>query len=119
METINGCTVMMPSQAPRPVTFGPAETSGAYRVLAGTFPADQPAPPFHFHPHTDEAIYVAAGECTCRLGDREIRVPAGGFVFIPRGTPHTARNSGGGPMLGLIMISPGEAEHVVEPAPAG
>jgi hypothetical protein len=68
MEILKDCTVMMSSQAPGPVTFGPAETNGAYRVLAGTFAADQPAPPFHFHPHTDEAIYVATGEFTCRLG---------------------------------------------------
>jgi oxalate decarboxylase/phosphoglucose isomerase-like protein (cupin superfamily) len=42
-------------------------------------------------------------------------VSAGGFVFIPRGTAHTAWNCGDGPMLGLIVISPAAAEHVFEP----
>src|SRR5215217_6333978 len=88
METINGCTVIMSSEAAEPIGFGQAETDGAYRILAGTIPAGQPAPDFHLHPHTDEAFYVAAGKITCLLGDREIEVPAGGFVFIPRGTPH-------------------------------
>ena len=59
---------------------------------------------------------MACGEITCRLGDREIEVPEGGFVLIPRGTPHTAWNSGDAPMLGMIVISPGGAEHVFEPA---
>ena len=79
----------------------------------------QPAPPFHVHPHTDEAFYVAGGEGTFLLGDREVRVTAGGFVFIPRRMPHTAWNSGDDPMLGLIIISPGGAEHVFEPAEGG
>jgi mannose-6-phosphate isomerase-like protein (cupin superfamily) len=119
METINGCTVVPRSDLPEPVGFGPAETDGAYRVLVGAIPPGQPAPPFHVHPHTDEAFYISGGEATFLLGDREIRVTAGGFVFIPRGTPHTAWNSGDDPMLGLITISPGGAEHVFEPAAAG
>jgi mannose-6-phosphate isomerase-like protein (cupin superfamily) len=118
METINGCTVIFSSEAPEPVSFGAADTDGAYRILAGKVPRGYPAPAIHFHPHTDEAFYVASGELTCLLGDREIQVPAGSFVFIPRGTPHTAWNFGDGPMLGVIMISPGGAEHVFEPAQA-
>jgi quercetin dioxygenase-like cupin family protein len=58
---------------------------------------------------------VTSGECTYVIGAQEIRLTAGGFVFVPRGTPHTAWNSGAGPMLGLVVISPGDAEHVVEP----
>jgi mannose-6-phosphate isomerase-like protein (cupin superfamily) len=118
METINGCILIRSSEVPEPASFGPSEMAGAYRVLAGTIPADQPAPPFHLHPHTDEAFHIAGGEATFQLGDRELRVGAGGFVFIPRGTPHTAWNSGDGPLLGLIVISPGGAEHVFEPVDA-
>ena len=118
METVNGCTVIATSERPEPVSFGPSEMDGAYRVLAGELAAGQPAPPFHLHPHTDEAFYVAGGEAAFLLGDREVRVGAGGFVFVPRGMPHTAWNSGDGPMLGLILISPGGAEHVFEPVEA-
>jgi hypothetical protein len=49
-------------------------------------------------------------------GSLLIKVPEGGFVFIPRGTPQTAWNSGDAPMLGMIVISPGDAEHLFEPA---
>ena len=118
METVNGCTVIPASEGAEPVSFGPSEMDGAYRVLTGELAAGQPAPPFHLHPHTDEAFYVAGGEAAFLLGDREVRVGAGGFVFVPRGMPHTAWNSGDGPLLGLILISPGGAEHVFEPVEA-
>src|SRR5215210_3283608 len=89
METINGCTVVPPSDAPEPVTFGPAETQDAYVVIAGAFPPGQPAPPLHVHPETDEAFYVADGDATFQLGDREVRATAGCLVFVPRGLAHT------------------------------
>jgi mannose-6-phosphate isomerase-like protein (cupin superfamily) len=116
METINGCTVIRHSEAPEPIQVGPAEMDGAYVALVGTFAPGEPAPPFHSHPHTDEAFYVADGEATFRLGDREVRVSAGGLVFVPRGTAHTVWNSGAGPVRGLIIVSPGDAEHVFLPA---
>jgi mannose-6-phosphate isomerase-like protein (cupin superfamily) len=119
METINGCTLITPTEGAEPATFGPTEVDGAYRVLVGAIPANEPAPPFHVHPHTDEAFHIASGEASFLLGQREIRVTAGGFVFIPRGVPHTAWNSGDGPMFGLIMISPGHANHVFKPVADG
>jgi mannose-6-phosphate isomerase-like protein (cupin superfamily) len=97
METINGCTLIPASEAPEPVSFGATETDGAYRVLAGTIPPGQPAPPFHVHPHTDEAFYIAGGEATFLLGDRQVRVTAGGLYSshggcpTPPGTPATTR----------------------------
>jgi mannose-6-phosphate isomerase-like protein (cupin superfamily) len=111
METINGCTVVLPSKSPEPVTFGPAETQGGYVAVVGTFAPGEPAPPFHVHPHTDETFYVAEGDATFLLGDREVAVTAGALVFVPRGMPHTVWNSGEGPVRGLIVISPGDAEH--------
>jgi len=118
METINGRTVIPPSEAPEPVRFGPSEMEGAYVVLVGTFPPGQPAPPLHVHPHTDEAFYVADGDATFLLGDRELRLTAGGLVFVPRGMAHTVWNSGDGPVRGLLVISPGDAEHVFLPVEA-
>ena len=115
METINGCTVVPPTEAKEPARFGPAETEGSYVVLVGTFPPGEPGPPLHLHPHTDEAFYVADGEATFQLGDRELRVTPGGFVFVPRGTAHTVWNSGDGPVRGLIVISPGDTEHEFVP----
>jgi mannose-6-phosphate isomerase-like protein (cupin superfamily) len=118
METINGCTVVSPSDAPEPVSFGPAETQGAYVVIVGAFPPGQPPPPLHVHPQTDETFYVADGNATFQLGDREVSVTAGCLVFVPRGMPHTVWNSGDRPVRGLIVVSPGGAEHVLVPVEA-
>jgi cupin domain len=53
------------------------------------------------------------------VGDREVPVTAGGLVFVPRGTAHTVWNSGDRPVRGLILVSPGGAEHVFVPVEAG
>lgn len=116
METINGCTVFPPPDMPEPISLGPAETQGSYVALVGSFPPGDPAPPPHVHPHTDETFYLASGEATFLLGDREVPVAAGSMVFVPRGTRHTVWNSGEDHLRGLILISPGDAEHVFEPA---
>jgi len=118
METINGCTVVTSTEATGPLRFGPDEIDGAYVVEFGGFPPGGPSPPLHVHPHTDETFYVAAGEATFQLGDRERRVTGGTLVFVPRGMAHTVWNSGDAPVRGLILISPGDAEHVFLPVEA-
>ena len=122
METINGVTVIFPdvggaaAEAARGASvLGPAQGNAAYIVWIGAMEAGDGGPPAHVHPHTDGAFYVADGELTFWLGDREVVATAGTFVFVPRGTPHTARNSGSGPMRGLLILSPGGAEHVELP----
>jgi mannose-6-phosphate isomerase-like protein (cupin superfamily) len=116
MEIINGCTVISRSESPDPIHFGQPEAGGAYVAIIGAFQPGEPAPPFHIHPHTDEGFYIANGQATFRLGDREVTVTAGGFVFVPRGTPHTVWNSGIDAVRGLLLISPGDAEHEFIPA---
>jgi quercetin dioxygenase-like cupin family protein len=118
VESINGCTVIQQTSIEGLLTFGPEETAGAYSVMIGEGPSG-PGPALHEHPTTDEAFYVAAGEATFQLGDEQIVVPAGGFVFVPRGTVHTVSNAGPGDLRGLIIVSPGNVEHEfveVEPA---
>jgi mannose-6-phosphate isomerase-like protein (cupin superfamily) len=78
-----------------------------------------PVPPLHVHPNTDEAFYVADGDATFLLVDRDVPVTAGGLVFVPRGTAHTVWNSGARPVRGLIIVSPGAAEHELVPVDAG
>lgn len=68
------------------------------------------------HPHTDETFYLASGKATFLLGDRELEVAPGSTVLVPRGTRHTVWNSGDDPVRGIILVSPGDAEHVFEPA---
>jgi mannose-6-phosphate isomerase-like protein (cupin superfamily) len=119
METVNGCIVIGPSDDAEFTRFGPTEAEGAYLVLVGAIPPGEPAPPPHIHPTTDEAFYLASGEATFLLGGREIRMTSGSFVFVPRGVTHTVWNSGTDPLRGLIVISPGDREHVVQPVENG
>jgi len=114
METINGCIVITSSMSPGVSRFGPAETDEAYVVEIGVFPPGE-GPPLHVHPNTDESFYVADGEATFQLGGRERQLTSGSFVFVPRGTAHTVRVSGDGPVRGLIVISPGHAVHEFVP----
>lgn len=122
METINGATVILPDpggaagEAARgPVVLGPGENHGAYVVMVGAMPAGDEGPPLHIHPDTDEAFYIAAGELTFQLEDRQVIAGAGALVYVPRGMVHTARNSGSEPMRGLLILSPGDAEHITQP----
>jgi len=116
METLNGCTVIGPSDDAGATRFGPAGAEGAYVVEVGVFLAGgEPGPPVHSHPTTDEAFYIASGQATFLLGDREVPVRPGSLVFIPRGVEHTVWNTGSEPLRGLIVISPGDGEHVTLP----
>ena len=118
MEIVNGCTVISSRDAIGPTHFGPGETADAYVVIVGAFPPGEPAPPLHVHPETDEAFYVAEGDATFVLGDREVVATGGDLVFVPRGAAHTVWNAGDGPLRGLIVISPGDAEHSFVPVHA-
>jgi mannose-6-phosphate isomerase-like protein (cupin superfamily) len=111
MDMINGCTVIQPASIEGILTFGAGETAGAYAAMIGEIPAGSPAPALHEHPTTDEAFYVAEGEGSFQLEDEQVLVPAGGLVFVPRGTVHTAWNAGSEVLRGLIIISPGDVEH--------
>ena len=119
METIGGCTIMRASVATEAVRVGPSEISGAYVVDVGLFPPGQPGPPLHFHPHTDEMFYIADGDATFQLGDSELQLSTGALVIVPRGAAHTVWNSGDRPVRGLIVISPGDAEHEFVPVDTG
>jgi len=119
METIGGCTVIRTSEASEPLRVGPSEVSGAYVVEVGSFPPGQPGPPLHLHPNTDEMFYIADGEATFQLGDSQLQLSAGALVVVPHGIPHTVWNSGDRPVRGLLVISPGGAEHEFVPVKTG
>jgi quercetin dioxygenase-like cupin family protein len=49
--------------------------------------------PKHTHPG-EEIIYVIEGTLEYKIGGKVSRVKAGEVLFVPGGTPHTARNIG-------------------------
>ena len=80
-------------------------TQGAFTLLEAEEPPDF-GPPMHIHRDAAEAFYVLKGEYIIFLGDEEIRLAAGGFVYIPSGFLHGFR-VGGKPSAKLNLYLPG------------
>ncbi len=66
------------------------ETSGAFSLLETAGPPGS-GPPLHVHQDAAEAFYVLEGEYVIFLDGREHACPAGSFVFVPAGMPHSFR----------------------------
>jgi quercetin dioxygenase-like cupin family protein len=64
-----------------------AETGGRFSQVEIDDPMGT-APPMHIHHAEDETFYVVEGSVTVFAGDEQIRLEAGDFGFVPRGTPH-------------------------------
>ena len=80
------------------------ESDGALTAIE-TFVVRQEGPPLHVHDQ-DEVIYILAGSLRVKLGESLRGAPAGSFVFIPRGTPHTWQNVGAEPLRFFATIMP-------------
>ena len=111
MEAISGATFVF-DHGGEPDLLGTDLTQGSYRVMVGHAPVGE-GPPMHIHPKTDEGFYIGAGEMRFIFPDREVLAGPGTFVFVPRGVKHTAHITQ--PLRGLLIYSPGDAEHVTQP----
>jgi mannose-6-phosphate isomerase-like protein (cupin superfamily) len=58
------------------------------------------------HGAADHGYYVIGGELTVRLGDEIANVRSGGFVFAPRGVPHSVANAGDAPARYVLIETP-------------
>jgi quercetin dioxygenase-like cupin family protein len=76
-----------------------------------TVVASGDGPPLHTHANEDESLYVLDGEVRFKLCDEIRAAPAGSFVFIPRGAPHTWQNVGDGRARMLIHFTPSGMER--------
>ena len=81
------------------------ESGGALTAIEATA-APGEGPPLHVHRAQDEVIYTLVGEFRVKLADEMINAPAGSFVFIPRGTPHTWQNVGAAPARFFAILMP-------------
>jgi mannose-6-phosphate isomerase-like protein (cupin superfamily) len=66
------------------------ETDGVFSLLEAEEPPGF-GPPLHIHHDAAEAFYVLDGEYVMFLDGREVRCPAGSFIFIPAGMRHGFR----------------------------
>lgn len=62
------------------------------------------------------SIGLADGELTFVFPNRQVVAGPGTFVFVPRGVEHTAHVTEA--LCGLIIYSPGDAEHMPQPVDA-
>ncbi len=73
-------------------------------------------PPLHVHKNEDEWFYVLDGELTVHVGGENYGGPAGSFVCLPRGIPHTFSVESPTARF-LVLNTPGGFEHMFELAP--
>ncbi len=63
-------------------------------VMEATYQPGGVYPPAHIHPSQDEHFELLQGAMSVRMAGREQVYTAGQCFDVPRGTPHTMRNSG-------------------------
>ncbi len=95
-----------------------AETAGSLTVFEAVNPPGK-GPPYHVHDELDEVIYVLEGTLRVRLVDEIEEAPAGAFVFIPRGMPHTWAGHGEETVRLLVVVAPAGLEGFFDNTAAG
>jgi len=60
----------------------------------------------HAHQGMDKVYHVLEGEGSFLLADEELAMSAGVMLVAPEGVPHGIRNTGGGRLLVLAILSP-------------
>jgi quercetin dioxygenase-like cupin family protein len=90
-----------------------AESGSAYAMVESEV-SPGAGPPLHRHTREDESFYVLAGSYEFRVGEQTMRLGVGGYVYGPRGIPHTYRNVGATVSRHLVVISPAGFEKFLE-----
>jgi putative monooxygenase len=60
----------------------------------------------HYHPHSEEFLFLVRGLLTVDLDGEPVPVAAGQGVFIPIGTRHRLRNTGTGEAFAVFHLAP-------------
>jgi quercetin dioxygenase-like cupin family protein len=89
-----------------------SETKDAWSLVELT---ETPGTRTTWHRHTfDQAYYVREGVFTVKAEDKSYVLPAGGYIFIPRGTPHGTANIGTVVVRVLLTNAPAGFERYFE-----
>lgn len=89
------------------------DTDGRFCLLKATMPTEAFVWP-HTHTHEDEVTFVHRGKLGARVGDRDVVVEEGGFLFKPRGIPHAMWNLHSEVSLLHEIITPAGFEGLFE-----
>lgn len=101
----DGQTVANPARGGLTYKARSGHTAGALTAWESTA-APGEGPPLHLHVNEDEFMYVLEGLLRVGLDGNDHPAPAGSFVFIPRGVPHTWQNAGDGQARILFAFTP-------------
>jgi mannose-6-phosphate isomerase-like protein (cupin superfamily) len=71
-----------------------ADTGGALSFYEYVSQPGVTGPPQHTHHGHDETFYVVDGTYEFTFGTEQVIAEPGAFLFVPRGRPHTFRNTG-------------------------
>jgi len=88
------------------VLLGPrtvGSTSG-FLGVANLAPGERTAE--HYHPYSEEFLYVCRGEIVVDLDDEPVPLPTGTGLFVPIRARHRLRNVGGEPAEVVFHLSP-------------
>lgn len=81
------------------------QTGGRFAMLEESTDPGMGPPP-HVHHKEDEWFYPLEGSAEFFLDGEWFAAEAGSAVYLPKGSVHTFRNAGDGPLRQLIHVSP-------------
>ena len=84
------------------VAFKADGESTSLSVFEGLVPPEGGPPP-HIHYHQEEAFYVLEGTFSFLSGDKIIKAEPGSFIWVPRVTLHTFKNTGA--QSGRVLVT--------------
>lgn len=93
-------------------------TSGAFSLVETVEAMAGSGLPLHVHRDAAESFYGIDGEYVMHLDGRDFGCPAGSFVYVPRGMPHTFRASAVGSCK-LNLYTPSAMEGYFDELAAG
>lgn len=100
------------AQTRLPSWYRGSRLGGAFSLTEFTAAAPPaPAAPIHRHLDADETLYILEGDFRFVVNGETRPAPAGSFIFIPRGTPHTVENVGTRMGRMLVLLTPSGFEQ--------
>jgi mannose-6-phosphate isomerase-like protein (cupin superfamily) len=100
-----GRTVDLAGATVRTLHETDAEADGSFALVETVESAEGFGPPLHVHRDAAESFYVIEGEYLMHIDGRDFTCPAGSFVHVPRGMPHTFKGALGSRKLNLYTPS--------------
>lgn len=88
------------------VLLGPATVGatagflGVLRLAPGEFVSE------HYHPYSEEFLYVTSGTMTIRIDGTPVEVSAGEGVLVPKNARHRVENPSGEPAEAVFQLCP-------------